>query len=135
VTRKDDSSAGVSFAGHNYKVGKRHVRRQVQVAIVGDQVEVSAGGEVLRVTLIRHDRSRENGAFANAGGGPSRSNAARPPRPMEHSYRSQSGTRVPVRRDRRCAGSWPPSVEAKFLVSEVRLRERARVLSLVRRCS
>ena len=53
-----------------------HVRRQVQVAIVGEQIEISAGGEVLRVHPIRHDRSRENDAFANAGGRPSRSNAA-----------------------------------------------------------
>ena len=76
VTRKVDSSGGVSFAGTNYKVGMRHARRQVQVAIVGDSVEISAGGEVLRVHPIRHDRSREHGAFANAGGRPSRSNAA-----------------------------------------------------------
>jgi hypothetical protein len=76
VTRKVDSSGGVSFAGRNYKVGQRHARRQVQVAIVGDHVEVSAGGEVLKVHPIRHDRSREHGAFANAGGRPSRSNAA-----------------------------------------------------------
>ena len=76
VTRKVDSSGGVSFAGHNYKVGKQHARRQVQVAIVGDTVEISAGGEVLKVHPIRHDRSRENGAFANAGGRPSRINAA-----------------------------------------------------------
>lgn len=71
MTRKVDSSGGVSFAGHHYKVGKRHARRQVQVAIVGEQVEISAGGEVLKVQPIRHDRSRENGAFANAGGRPS----------------------------------------------------------------
>jgi transposase InsO family protein len=76
VTRKVDSSGGVSFAGCNYKVGKRHTRRQVQVAIVGECVEISAGGEVLKVHPIRHDRSREHGAFANAGGRPSRTNAA-----------------------------------------------------------
>jgi transposase InsO family protein len=76
VTRKVDSSGGVSFAGCNYKVGKRHARRQVQVAIVGGIVEISAGGEVLKSHPIRHDRSREHGAFANAGGRPSRSNAA-----------------------------------------------------------
>ena len=76
VSRKVDSSGGVSFAGHNYKVGNRHARRQVQVAIVGEQVEFSAGGEVLKVHPIRHDRSREHGAFANAGGRPSRINAA-----------------------------------------------------------
>ena len=45
--------------------------RQVQVAIVGDTVEISAGSELLKVHPIRHDRSRENGAFANAGGRPS----------------------------------------------------------------
>jgi transposase InsO family protein len=76
VTRKDDSSGNVSFAGANYRVGRAHLRRQVQVAIVGDTVEISAGGEVLKVHPIRHDRSREHGAFANASGRPSRINAA-----------------------------------------------------------
>ncbi len=76
VTRKVDSSGNVSFAGANYRVGRPHVRRQVQVAIVDDSVEISAGGEVLKVHPIRHDRSREHGAFANAGGRPSRINAA-----------------------------------------------------------
>ena len=76
VTRKVDSSGNVSFAGTNYRVGRAHVRRQVQVAIVDDTVEIAAGGEVLKVHPIRHDRSREHGAFANAGGRPSRINAA-----------------------------------------------------------
>jgi hypothetical protein len=76
VSRKVDSSGNVSFAGTNYRVGRAHLRRHVQVAIVGDCVEISAGGEVLKVHPIRHDRSREHGAFANAGGRPSRVNAA-----------------------------------------------------------
>ena len=76
VTRKVDSSGNVSFAGVSYRAGRAHIRRQVQVAIVGEHVEISAGGEVLRVCPIRHDRSREHGAFANAGGRPSRTNAA-----------------------------------------------------------
>ena len=76
VTRKVDSSGNVCFAATNYRVGRGHIRRQVQVAIVGNVVEISAGGEVLRVHPIRHDRSREHGAFANAGGRPRRSNAA-----------------------------------------------------------
>jgi len=76
VTRKVDSSGNVSFAGHGYRISKQHARRQVQAAIVGDTVEISAGGELLKVHPIRHDRSRENGAFANAGGRPSRINAA-----------------------------------------------------------
>jgi len=76
VTRKVDSSGNVSFAATNYRVGQAHIRRQVQVAIVGDCVEIAAGGEVLKVHAIRHDRSREHGAFANAGSRPSRVNAA-----------------------------------------------------------
>ncbi len=76
VTRKVDSSGNVCFAATTYRVGNAHRRRQVQVAIVGDSVEISAGGEILRTHPIRHDRSREHGAFANAGGRPSRSNAA-----------------------------------------------------------
>ena len=78
VTRKVDSSGGISFAGAGYKAGRAHRGRQVQVAIVGETVEITAGGEVLRVHPSRHDRSREHGAFANAGGIPSRSNAAQP---------------------------------------------------------
>lgn len=76
VTRKVDRGGAVSFAGTTYRVGKAHARRQVQVAIIDDALEISAGGEVIRVHPIRHDRSREHGAFANAGGRPSRSNAA-----------------------------------------------------------
>lgn len=76
VTRKVDISGCISFAGYAYRVGKPHARRQVQVAIVGEVVEISAGGQVLKTHSIRHDRSREHGAFANAGGRPSRINAA-----------------------------------------------------------
>jgi len=76
VTRKVDSTGGVSFAGTSYRVGRAHIRRQVHVAIVGESVEISAGGEVLKTHPIRHDRSREHGAFANAAGRPSRTHAA-----------------------------------------------------------
>ena len=76
VTRKVDSGGCVSFAGATYRAGRAHRGRQVQVAIVEDTVEITAGGEVLRVHPIRHDRSREHGAFANASGRPSRINAA-----------------------------------------------------------
>ena len=76
VTRKVDSGGCVSFAGATYRAGRAHRGRQVQVAIVEGTVEISAGGEVLRVHAIKHDRSREHGAFANAGGRPSRINAA-----------------------------------------------------------
>ncbi len=76
VTRKVDSGGCVSFAGATYRAGRAHRGRQVQVAIVDNTVEISAGGEVLRIHAVKHDRSREHGAFANAGGRPSRINAA-----------------------------------------------------------
>ena len=51
-------------------------RRQVQVAVVGDHVELSIGEELIRRHPIRHDRTREHGALANPGGRPRRINAA-----------------------------------------------------------
>ena len=70
VTRNVDSAGCVSFAGASYRAGSSHRGRQAQVAIVDASVEITAGGAVLRVHPIRHDRSREHGAFANAGGRP-----------------------------------------------------------------
>jgi transposase InsO family protein len=76
VIRKVDSSGSVCFAATNYRVGNKQRGRQVQVAIVGDTVEISSGGEIIRVHPIKHDRSRENGAFSNPGGRAQRINAA-----------------------------------------------------------
>jgi len=76
VTRKVDSSGNVSFAGTNYRVGGDFRRRQVQVAVVGETVEISIGEELIRTHPIRHDRTREHGALANPGGRPRRTNAA-----------------------------------------------------------
>lgn len=76
VTRKVDSSGNVCFAAENYYVGVKHKRRQVQVAVVGDRVEISIGEQLLRTHPIRHDRTRQHGALANPGGRPRRINAA-----------------------------------------------------------
>ena len=76
MTRKVDSSGSVSFAGTNYRVGRPFKRRQVQVAVVDGNVEISIGEELIRVHPIRHDRTREHGALANPGGRPHRINAA-----------------------------------------------------------
>jgi transposase InsO family protein len=76
VTRKVDSSGNVCFAGTAYRVGNAYRRRQVQVAVVGDTVEISIGNELIRSHAVRHDRTREHGALANPGGRPHRSNAA-----------------------------------------------------------
>ena len=76
VTRKVDFSGSVCFAGASYRAGARFRRRQVQVAVVGETVEISIGSELIRTHPIRHDRTREHGALANPGGRPRRINAA-----------------------------------------------------------
>jgi hypothetical protein len=76
VTRKVDNSGCVCFAGTSYRTGNKYRRRQVQVAVVGDTVEISIGNELIKSHKIRHDRTREHGALANPGGRPHRSNAA-----------------------------------------------------------
>jgi hypothetical protein len=76
VTRKVDSSGSVSFAGASYRVGAKYARQQVQVAVVGDHVEITVDGSLIRRRPIRHDRTREHGALANPGGRPRRTNAA-----------------------------------------------------------
>ena len=68
VTRTFDSSGNVCFAGENYYVGVKYKRRQVQVAVVGDRVEISVGKHLIRSHPARHDRTREHGALANPGG-------------------------------------------------------------------
>jgi transposase InsO family protein len=70
VTRTVDSSGSISFAGAAYRAGMRWARQSVQVAIVAGSVQISKDGAVVRVHPIRHDRSRELGAFANPGGRP-----------------------------------------------------------------
>jgi transposase InsO family protein len=76
VTRKVDGSGNVCFAATSYRVGNKYRRRQVQVAVVGDTVEISVGNELIRSHKVRHDRTREHGALANPGGRPHRVNAA-----------------------------------------------------------
>ena len=76
VTRKVDSSGNVCFAGSTYRAGSQYRRRQVQVAVVGDMVEISVGNELIRCYPVKHDRTREHGALANPGGRPRRINAA-----------------------------------------------------------
>jgi transposase InsO family protein len=76
VTRKVDSGGNVCFAATTYRVGSKFRRRQVQVAVVGDTVEISVGNQLIRSHPVRHDRTREHGALANPGGRPHRVNAA-----------------------------------------------------------
>jgi hypothetical protein len=48
----------------------------VQVAVVGDHLEIAIGEQLIHRHKIRHDRTREHGALANPGGRARRINAA-----------------------------------------------------------
>jgi transposase InsO family protein len=72
VTRLADSSGSVSFAGLMYRAGRAWRGQSIEVTIVAGSVQLSQGGKVIRVHPIRHDRSRELGAFANPKGRPRR---------------------------------------------------------------
>jgi transposase InsO family protein len=79
VLRKVDGSGSVSFAGHAYRVGNAYRRMSAVVTIVGSTVQIAVDGQLARTHPIRHDRSKEHGAFANPAGKPDRINAALPP--------------------------------------------------------
>lgn len=99
VTREVDSSGNVCFAATSYRVGSKYRRRQVQVAVVGDTVEIAVGNKLIRTHPVKHDRTREHGALANPGGRPTAStppNGVSNPTPhVSGRYRSQPVARVP----------------------------------------
>jgi transposase InsO family protein len=70
VTRRVDGGGTVSFSGTGYRVGRSWARQFVEVAIVAGSVQISSKGKVIRVHAIRHDRSKEHGAFATPHGRP-----------------------------------------------------------------
>jgi len=70
VVRSVDSAGSVSFAGTSYRVGRSWGGKSVDVAIVANAVQISAKGKVIRVHQIRHDRTKEHGAFATPNGRP-----------------------------------------------------------------
>lgn len=70
VVRSVDAGGSVSFAGASYRVGRSWGGRSVEVAIVAGSVQISEHGKVIRIHQIRHDRSKEHGAFATPNGRP-----------------------------------------------------------------
>jgi hypothetical protein len=76
VTRLADGGGAVSFARTPYACGRRWARTAIDVSIVAGSVQLSRDGKVIRIHPIRHDRSRELGAFANPKGRPRRKNSA-----------------------------------------------------------
>jgi transposase InsO family protein len=76
VNRRVDGGGTVSFSGTGYRVGRSWARQFVEVAIVAGSVQISAQGKVIRVHAIRHDRSKEHGAFATPHGRPRKNQVA-----------------------------------------------------------
>jgi transposase InsO family protein len=76
VTRLSDAAGVVSFAGTSYTCGRGWARQAIDVSIVAGSVQLAKDGKIIRVHPIRHDRSRELGAFANPKGRPRRKNSA-----------------------------------------------------------
>jgi hypothetical protein len=89
VTRVVDSSGYVSFAGTNYRAGHRWRGRSTQVAIVAESAQISCDGNIIRVHPIRHDRTKEHGAFATPTADPATQMI------MSSSYRNSLVKRVP----------------------------------------
>jgi hypothetical protein len=76
VTRLANGTGVVSFAGTDYQAGRSWAQQSIDVTIVAGSVQLPEDGKIIRVHPIRHDRSRELGAFANPKGRPRRKNSA-----------------------------------------------------------
>jgi hypothetical protein len=76
VARLADVAGAVSFAGSPYACGRRWAGQTIEVSIVAGSVQLAKDGAVIRMHPIRHDRSRELGAFANPKGRPRRKTSA-----------------------------------------------------------
>jgi len=76
VTRLANNTGVITFADKTYPAGRRWAHTSIDVTIVAGSVQLSKDGKVIRVHPIRHDRSKELGAFANPKGRPRRKNSA-----------------------------------------------------------
>jgi len=76
VTRLANADGTITFAGTEYRAGRSWARTFLDVTIVAGSVQLSKDGKVIRLHPIRHDRTRELGAFANPKGRARRKNSA-----------------------------------------------------------
>jgi transposase InsO family protein len=76
VMRKVDPAGSVSFAGSGYRVGNAYKRKDVEVKLLGDTVQIFFKGKLIRTHAARHDKEKEYGAFANPGGRPRKKQAS-----------------------------------------------------------
>ena len=73
VLRIVDKHGSISFAGTGYRVSNTLRGATVGVRLVGDTVQITLDGALLRTHRARHDRSKEFGALAQRNGKPRRS--------------------------------------------------------------
>jgi hypothetical protein len=73
VFRGVDPGGSLSFAGTGYRVGNGYIGRLAGVRLVGDTVQITIDGKLVRTHRARHDRSKEFGALAQPHGKPRRS--------------------------------------------------------------
>ena len=73
VFRGVDPKGSVSFAGTSYRVGNGYRGMLAGVRLVGDTVQITIDGQLVRTHRARHDKSKEFGALAQPNGKPRRS--------------------------------------------------------------
>jgi hypothetical protein len=76
VFRAVDNQGAVSFAGIAYRAGNAYRGMTASVSIVGDTVQITVDGVLIRTHKARHDRSKEFGALAMPNGKPRRKDVA-----------------------------------------------------------
>ena len=70
VVRGVDSSGSLSFAGTQYRVGNKYIGLQAGVRLVGDTLQITIDGVLVRTHKARHDKAKEFGALAQPHGKP-----------------------------------------------------------------
>lgn len=68
VLRNVDGSGSISFAGTAYRVGNKYIGHPAGVRLVGDTVQITVDGTLVRTHQARHDKSKEFGALAQPQG-------------------------------------------------------------------
>ena len=72
VTRTVDTTGSISFAATGYRVGNQFKGREAGVRLVGDTVQITIDGRLIRTHRARHDKAKEYGALAQPNGKPRR---------------------------------------------------------------
>lgn len=87
VTRVVDNNGDISFAGTPYRAGTQWRGKQVEVSIVAGSVQIAHAGAIVRTHAIRHDRTKEHGAYATPHGRPRKPHQNAP----DNDHRSDAG--------------------------------------------